>query len=125
MVKCSIYVTGGMSEADLTSELGFFLNANVNAYSCIDKVDYQLYIEENDEFNEHKQKEFPDGFLFFKYLIYIEFKKGVMEEFYVEETARILNWLWHGNISAVAASDYEVLLPENGGYKSYNLPWPI
>jgi hypothetical protein len=125
MVKCSIYATGHISEVDLTSELGSFLNAKANAISCIDKVDYQLYIEGNDEFNEHKQKEFPDGFLFFKYLIYIEFKEGVTQEFYVEETARILNWLWHRNIAAVAASDYESLLPENGGYKSHNVPWAI
>jgi hypothetical protein len=66
MVKCSIYVTGGISEAELTNELGSFLNAKANVISLIDKVDYQLYVEENDEFNEHKQKEFPDGFLFFK-----------------------------------------------------------
>jgi hypothetical protein len=37
---------------------------------------------------------------------------------------KILTWLWSQKIPAVAASDYEDQLPNNGGYKSPLIPWP-
>lgn len=123
MINCSIYVSGLVSEENLKSGFSSFLNAEVNEISCVDKGDYKLYIEENGDFDEYRQRDFPDGFLYFRYLIYLEFKNETVEALYVDETTRILNWLWSQNLAAVAACDYEALLPENGGYKSQNVPW--
>jgi hypothetical protein len=75
----------------------------------------RLYVDRSDEHDPERAREFPDGFLFFRYVI----EAGPQEL-----VARLLPLLWENGIPAVAASDYEDELPERGGYKSRAIPWP-
>jgi hypothetical protein len=75
----------------------------------------RLYIDRNDEHDEARAREFPDGFLYFCYTIEAGPQPLV---------ARLLRLLWDAGIPAVAACDYEDELPEAGGYKSRGIPWP-
>lgn len=123
MFNCSIYVTGGMTEQELMGELCNLINGEFSGSSFILTDNYELFIQGNDEFDEYAQKDFPDGFLYFRYILYIEFKEGNMQSYCVGEVASMLNWLWGKGLPAVASCDYEDLLPEGGGYKSKNIPW--
>lgn len=80
-------------------------------------------MQRNDEFDEDEQTEFPDVFLYFKYIVYVEFSDKNTLKYCVDETAKLLRWLWDEKWGAVASCDYEDLLPEKGGYKSKNVPW--
>src|SRR3954464_9696066 len=62
-----------------------------------------------------RAREFPDGWLFFRHNVEVERRAHV---------APLLRLLWGNGIPAVAACDYEEELPEGGGSKSRNVPWP-
>jgi hypothetical protein len=71
-------------------------------------------VDRNDDRDDERAREFPDGFLHFRYVI--DVGPG-------EPVARLLRLLWDNGIPAVAASDDDDL-PEHGGYKSRAVPWP-
>ncbi|MEC5146103.1 hypothetical protein [Chitinophaga sp. 212800010-3] len=123
MLNCSIYVTGSVSKEELLSGLCRLLNGKITSISFINTSNYELFVQKNDEFDEDEQKSFPDGFLYFRYIVYVEFNDKNTQQYCVEEIAKLLRWLWEKNMAAVASCDYEDLLPENGGYKSRNIPW--
>jgi hypothetical protein len=67
------------------------------------------------ERDAEKARGFPHGFHYFRYRI--EAGPKAMVE-------RLLRVLWENGVPAVASCDYEDELPEAGGYKSRNIPWP-
>ena len=75
----------------------------------------RLDAERNDDYEAARAREFPDGFLHFRFRIEVD-SRAVTE--------RLLPLLWERGLPAVAACDYEDELPEKGGYKSRAIPWP-
>jgi hypothetical protein len=65
--------------------------------------------------DDARAREFPDGFLYFRYVIEIDPGAPV---------AALLRLLWEHGIPAVASAEHEDELPERGGYKSRAIPWP-
>jgi hypothetical protein len=123
MFNCSIYISVKWSRRELAAQLHNLLGGVLSRFSFIENDDYELDIEENDEFDEEKQKSFPDGFLYFRYIVFIEFKNEVSGNYYQQEISRILKWLWSNGVAAVASCDYERLLLEQGGYNNRSVPW--
>lgn len=79
----------------------------------------EIFFTRNSDADPQRASEFPDGFLFFKHLV----------EFYVDRpdeelVARLLTTLWAQGIPAVASCDFEESLPQKGGYRSREVPWP-
>lgn len=70
-------------------------------------------------------QQFPDGFLHFQQRIEVfpDESKTVTLENQIPLVSNILQHLWSHQIPAVAACDYEDQLPNNGGYKSTEVPW--
>lgn len=77
-----------------------------------------LYTQRNDDFNETKRKEFPDGFLHYRYYLDIEPKEGTDQKEYIESISSLLTRLWDKGYKGVASCDFEIELPKAGGYKS-------
>ena len=97
----------------------------------VEKIDlknkqyFELDILKNPDFNERIAKIFPDGFLHFPYIIEYYKSEKVFDDKDINNSRTILETLWEKNIPAIAASDYEEKLPENGGYKSKKVPWKL
>lgn len=87
--------------------------------------DNEIVVQKNLSFDSVKRKDFPDGFSHFEQRIEIfpDESKEVSLENQITLVSMILKHLWSQNIPAVAACDYEDQLPENGGYKSRQIPW--
>lgn len=85
----------------------------------------ELILLKNSEYDILQQKNHPDGFLFFKYILDINFLNETENvDKAITTVNSILIFLWGNNISAVASCDYEELLIKNGGYKDLSIPWP-
>lgn len=122
-MSCSIYVNGDrVRKQFLLFELCDLLEAKPIDSSYIENDIFSISINKNDEYDEEKAKEFPDGFLFFPLVIDVdlyledEIKASIIID-------KILNFLWSNNYSAIASCRFEQLLTEKGGYKSRNIPW--
>lgn len=123
MFNCSIYVPLNWPKSELVSRLGTFLASVVRDFSVLENGQYVIDIDENEEYDEYECKKYPDGFLYFKYLLYLDFREGVTESYCYNEINKILEWFWSAGITAIASCDYEHLLVENGGYNSAKIPW--
>lgn len=85
------------------------------------KIDF--YIDENDEYDVYKEKDFPDGFLFFKYTIDISFPDDFSKLDCVNYINKVLTMFWENEFPAIASYDFENELVKKGGYKSQDIPW--
>lgn len=78
---------------------------------------------QNDDFgnnNKVKVKSSSDQFLYFRYYLDIEPYDNNCSEVYIADISCLLESLWKKNINAVAACDFEDLLPKKGGYNYKN-----
>lgn len=123
-VDCIIYCTGDISINELRTKLATLIGSNKIEVSFIQKDFYELSIHKNDDFNSVRQEGFPDGFLYFKFIVEVGFNNNCEVDNAVPVVSKILNGLWEMGMPSVASCDYENLLPENGGYNSTVIPWP-
>ena len=121
-LDCKIYVNTDMSHSELVQSIAQFLSGTVKL-STIYLPRVEIDVAKNDDYDEVICKKFPDGFLYFRYFVELyAFPEQQMQN-QIELVSKILTYFWSENIPAVAASDYENDLPNNGGYKSSLIPW--
>ena len=72
---CTIYCTGNVSIEDLRRHLSVFFNLQPVSASVMENDSYNLSVQYNEAYNPIDQKVFPDGFLYFKFIIECEFFK--------------------------------------------------
>lgn len=120
---CSVYVSGFSLLDELINELNSLLKGEIKGRDIL-LSDYRLNVKPNDTFDSNKQKEFPDGFVYFQYYLEFDFPNQLKLEDCIEAANCVTTWLWKNNKSAIAVSDYEDSLVNNGGYKSAVLPFP-
>jgi hypothetical protein len=121
---CRIYLSGtSIDSKELLTSLGILLKAGIIDGRYLEKKGYSIEIRSNDDFDAIKEKEYPDGFLYFPFSAEIDFQDKVTEVYASEEVGIILNYLWEKRYTAIASCDFEDLLPEKGGYKSKKIPW--
>lgn len=113
---CRMYVDAEMSETEL---LGLIMQM---AFAPAAPARAEVVVVKNEDYDTRRRAQFPQGFLYFRYYI----------DLYMPEEGRkaqaalvslLLQELWDMGIPAVAASPFEDLLPERGGYKSRAIPW--
>ncbi|MDQ0917060.1 1,4-dihydroxy-6-naphthoate synthase [Paenibacillus sp. V4I5] len=75
-----------------------------------------LSLIKNDDFDAIKRLDFPDGFLFSRYYLEVEPNEKFNPHSYVASISLLLECLWTKGFKAVAACDFEELLPRKGGY---------
>ena len=121
---CRIYISGkNIERLSLLMSIGNVIGGNIANDIYLEKPGYSIEVRLNESFDEEKMKVFPDGFLFFPFCIEIDILETVSELDAAMEMTKILKYLWGNNYPAIASCDFENMLPENGGYKSENIPW--
>jgi hypothetical protein len=81
-------------------------------------------LRRNEDRGTISERQFPDGFLHFPYVLEFYPRLGVKHEVEVDGVARLLEQLWAGGFPAVASCQYEDELRHQGGYGDASLPWP-
>ena len=113
---CKIYVDTELSDQEL---MGIIMQIISDAD---DSAGVEMALYRNDEYDTQRRVRFPDGFLYFRY--YIDaYLPGKAAEQQAQIIAALLRSIWEYDIPAVAASQFEDLLPERGGYRSRAIPW--
>lgn len=121
---CRIYITReSINSKDLLVAVSNLLGAELVSNKYVEKDGYSVEVRSNDEYDKKKEKIFPDGFLYFPFSIEIDILDEITKEDAAGEVGRILEFLWENNYTAIASCNFENLLPEEGGYKSKNIPW--
>lgn len=113
--QCKLFIDADLSAADLISFLTQVLNES--SAHC------EMVISKNEEYDSNRRKRFPDGFLYFRYFIDLYMPDAETFE-QVELVTNLLIYLWEDSFPAIAAAPFETDLPEHGGYKSRQIPWP-
>lgn len=112
---CKLFVEAEVSASDLISLLAHVLTGS--ATRC------EMEILKNDEYDSKRRKLFPDGFLYFRYIIDLYLPDESLAA-QAKLVSRLLEYLWDSGFPAVAACAFEARLPHHGGYKSRRIPWP-
>ena len=121
---CRIYISGvNVDGKSLLISVCTLLKGDLIDNTYVEKKGYSVEVRPNEEYDEKKEKIFPDGFLYFPYSVEIDIHDDVDKVCAAEEMSEILRFLWRNGYTAIASCDFEDLLPENGGYKSKNIPW--
>lgn len=121
---CRIYTTGKNITTDMIlSSISNLLEKSVTDNSYIEGSGYSISVRSNDEYDQEKEKQFPDGFLNFKIFIEFDFEEQYEKGYYAKLVDKILKLLWNQKYPAIASCEFEELLLQKGGYKSREVPW--
>jgi hypothetical protein len=113
---CKIFVDTDSEPQRLVDLIARILSAphdrwTVNTTLC------EIDVEKNEDFDQARRSQSPDGFLHYRYYLDIEPIAGADRAAYVESIGQLLNRLWDSGCRAVAACDFEEDLPRGGGYE--------
>jgi hypothetical protein len=84
----------------------------------------EVEIRKNKESDIVRARQFPEGFLYFRFTLELYPSMTTPREDRVSLAGTILKLLWSRGAPAVAACDYEHELPLGGGYNNRSVPWP-
>ncbi|WP_160714181.1 1,4-dihydroxy-6-naphthoate synthase [Chitinophaga solisilvae] len=122
---CKIFIAVDMPRESLISIIADKYDLEGSPFGSWSSGYFDMDIRINKDFNEQASKLFPDGFLHFEYYLDILFRQDLEDdEVMINMISDLLVWLWGNNYPAIAACDFENLLPEKGGYNSPHVPWP-
>src|SRR5688500_8406685 len=108
---CKIFVDADIAESELVGLIGQLLFSGDGVPGA------DVAIVRNEDYDSNRRRQFPDGFIYFRY--YIDLYVDVLpREERAAAVSRALEGLWSWGFPAVAACDYEAALPHGGGYKS-------
>lgn len=99
------------------------LKAIISKLNLKNKDCFVIDINKNDEYDDNKAREFPDGFLYFSNFIEYLKDEAQYSNDDIYNSKLILKTLWNSGIPAIASCDFEEKLPKTGGYKSKDIPW--
>jgi hypothetical protein len=112
---CTLFVDAEGSASELISLMAHVLTESTTR--C------EMQVLKNEEYDSKRRTLFPEGFLYFRYLIDLYMPDEAVNA-QTQLVARLLEYLWDSGIPAIAACAFEARLPEHGGYKSHRVPWP-
>jgi hypothetical protein len=117
---CRIYVDSDYSETELMGLLmQILLDApDKSAPRC------EATVARNGDYDIARRRKFPDGFIYFRYVIDLYMDADLPLNERARLTATLLNHLWDERFPAIAACSYEKRLPLGGGYQNRSVPWP-
>uniref|UniRef100_UPI003D21D470 1,4-dihydroxy-6-naphthoate synthase n=1 Tax=Brevibacillus sp. FIR094 TaxID=3134809 RepID=UPI003D21D470 len=107
---CKLFIDTELDREEVSKLIAKSINGIVHKHQCFSEA-LDIYVNKNDDFDLEKGTEKRDGFLYYKYFLDIEPQKGSDEEVYINTIGKLLENLWRNGIKAVAASDFEHLLP--------------
>ncbi len=84
-----------------------------------------VLVEANEDADPESASDWPEGFLYFSQVMEVYAVADTPRHERAAVTGRLLSELWARGIAAVAACDYEDLLPAAAGTGDRSLPWPV
>jgi hypothetical protein len=126
-LDCKLYVETSATIEDLSGLVGRALCGSVETLGrtkTIRTSGGEIEIRANEDRQPARAGDFPDGFLFFRYVFEYYAHADTVRADRIKLIASLLDLLWQHGWPAVAACDYEDDLPHKGGYKDRTLPWP-
>src|SRR5438128_2209958 len=119
ILDCHIFVYSSLSLDQLAKLLNSVLPGTLSQgrshtlQTAAGEVDFR----KNPDFDALRSQEFPDGFLFFPYSLEFYAHPEQSLEARIDLVTKVLEALWSQSFPAVAACDYEDMLPRTGGNK--------
>ncbi|EAD7212370.1 1,4-dihydroxy-6-naphthoate synthase [Listeria monocytogenes] len=113
---CKIFINSSMSIGELSQEIGNFFEIVPGKFLSIESDYFTVDILKNKEFDEEKAKDFPDGFLYFPYFLDVDSTENTKRKEYIKLVGDLTLYLWDKKCQLVVSSDFEEILPNNGGY---------
>ncbi len=113
---CKIFINADVSQTEL---IGMTAPA---LFAPEDDLSLQVEVVKNEDYDSNRCRQFPDGFIYFRYLLDLYISDAAIE-CKAAVISRLLTQLWDWGYPAVAACAFEDRLPERGGYKSHAIPW--
>ena len=120
---CSLFIDSDVSREDLTLNLAKFFGVSPDRHYLSNEKG-EVGVMKNKDYDSALHQDETDGFLHYRYFLEVEPNEELGKESAVEFVSNTLKYLWSQGYPAVASCDYEELLPNNGGYKSPNVPKP-
>jgi hypothetical protein len=113
---CKLYLDSDYNRDEILMDIKEIIGGEIGRFSSLANDNCNLDVLRNDDFQENRRNEHPDGFLFSRYLIELEPNENVSAETYITTVSRLLEGLWNRGYKAVASCDFEELLPNKGGF---------
>ncbi|WP_027085179.1 hypothetical protein [Cohnella panacarvi] len=114
---CKVFIDTDFGREEVVSFVSESIDGTIERWSVSNKY-CNLDLLRNDDFNEAKRAQGPDGFLFSRYYLEIEPNEETESSAYIKCISELLTKLWNNGFKAVAACDFEDVLPRKGGYDS-------
>lgn len=120
-LHCKLFVDTWLSIEELTHELSNRLNLKYDKFLSIESELFYMDVLRNKEFDKIESLKFPDGFLYFPYMIDIDVNDDIELDNnqileYKNIISKVMSYLWEQGAKLVASSDFESELPNSGGY---------
>jgi hypothetical protein len=114
---CKLFVDSTSDENQLLALIASITSGTIESKTgTVLSADFELYLDENDDFDETRRLQGEDQFLFYRYYLDVEPTENAPRERYVNAVGNLLEGLWRSGYKAVAACDFEGELPRSGGY---------
>jgi hypothetical protein len=105
---CKIYVLAELDRFQLADFIGNQLNFDVDG-KFVHTSEFEIEIRENEDFDPRRVQD--EDFLFYPIYLEIEPKDNIGSSGYIHSIGKLLNILREKGFKAVAACDFEDLLP--------------
>jgi hypothetical protein len=119
----SVYVQSQLGKSELLRLISETLGGQYDKNSMT-TFQMDIYVDENEQYDQEKIKQFPGGFVYFRYILDVDQSDVGEDRIYLEQLSQVLVFLWSIDTPAVAACDFEEQLPKKGGHRNELLPWP-
>lgn len=106
---CDIYLNSDLTKKDLILLISEHLYGEVER-NTISNNNLELYVEENDEFDKDLLKNSKNGFIYYPYILEIEFYCS--RELQISITSKLLLFLRKRKYSAIPSCNFEDSLPQ-------------
>ncbi|MFG0216219.1 1,4-dihydroxy-6-naphthoate synthase [Brevibacillus porteri] len=113
---CKLFIDTDIDRESLVQLISKISSGVITKYMISTRAS-EIEVRKNSGFDSENRLDKIDGFLYFRYYCDIEPKNENDKMDYVTSIGVLLRGLWDLNIRAVAACDFEELLPNSGGYK--------
>jgi hypothetical protein len=108
---CTLYVNDKLNLYQLIQIVANSIGGQPEVFDSLKFPNYVIDFLLNQDFDIDKQESDYDGFLHFRFRLECSFDTDTQIAFCVEQISKILIVLWNSEFKAVAACDYEHLLP--------------
>lgn len=123
---CEIYVAGYNSADEVLDDLKDFLKPRpylIDRNKTIVFSFGEIYVNYNESFDWIEQKKFPDGFLFFPFILELDLF-FLSLDLSIHFINQLIDYLWTKGLPAIVVSEFDERLKFDGGYNRREVPFP-